>query len=97
MKIDPGSQRILDRAVADRLTRERFGNEAIVLGQIGIDISACPIKHAGLDWYYGCEPVGPEHDSREHLAVHEPNLIGLTSGANVVYAETGANPHGLDV
>jgi biotin synthase len=24
--------------------------------------------------------------------VHEPNLIGLTSGANVVYAETGANP-----
>ncbi len=26
------------------------------------------------------------------IAVHEPNLIGLTSGANTVYAETGANP-----
>lgn len=27
-----------------------------------------------------------------NIAVHEPNLIGLTSGANVVYAESGANP-----
>lgn len=27
-----------------------------------------------------------------NIAVHEPNLIGLTSGANAVYAETGANP-----
>ena len=26
------------------------------------------------------------------IAVHEPNHIGLTSGANVVYAEAGANP-----
>jgi biotin synthase len=26
------------------------------------------------------------------IAVHEPNLIGLTSGANAIYAETGANP-----
>jgi biotin synthase len=26
------------------------------------------------------------------IAVHEPNLLGLTSGANVVYAESGANP-----
>ena len=108
------------------------------------------IKDAGLDWYYCCEPVGPEHSSEElveqlflgidygcfqhaamrrvyipetplaqygqitelrlaqvtavvalaslacpdtkNIAVHEPNLIGLCSGANVVYAETGANP-----
>jgi biotin synthase len=26
------------------------------------------------------------------IAVHEPNLLGLTAGANTVYAETGANP-----
>jgi len=108
------------------------------------------IKDAGLDWYYCCEPIGPEHTSEElveqmffgfehgctqHAAmrrvylpnaplaqygqitelrlgqatavvalaslacpdtriigVHEPNLIGLTSGANSVFAETGANP-----
>ena len=28
----------------------------------------------------------------QNIAVHEPNLIGLTAGANVVYAEAGANP-----
>ena len=28
----------------------------------------------------------------QNIAVHEPNLLGLTAGANVVYAETGANP-----
>lgn len=108
------------------------------------------IKEAGMDFYYCCEPVGPEHTpeelvdqlmlgvnygcfqhavmrrvylpnsplahhgqiselrlaqivavvalaslacpSTDNIAVHEPNLIGLTSGANVVYAETGANP-----
>jgi biotin synthase len=108
------------------------------------------IKDAGLDFYYCCEPIGPEHSPQElvdqlllgieygcfqhaamrrvylpssplsghgqitelrlgqvvavvalaslgcpvtdNIAVHEPNLIGLTSGANVVYAETGANP-----
>ena len=26
------------------------------------------------------------------IAVHEPNLLGLTAGANAVYAEAGANP-----
>jgi biotin synthase len=108
------------------------------------------IKDAGLDLYYCCEPIGPEHNSKElveqlfigiefgcrqhaamrraclqHsplaskgqitelrlaqitavvalasiacpetkcIAVHEPNLIGLTSGANAIYAETGVNP-----
>lgn len=108
------------------------------------------IKEAGMDFYYCCEPVGPEHTAEEladqiflgieygcfqhaamrrvflpdspladrgqiselrlaqivavvtlaslgcpatdNIAVHEPNLIGLTSGANVVYAESGANP-----
>ncbi len=108
------------------------------------------IGAAGLDFYYCCEPVGPEHTAEElveqlfigveygcfqhaamrrvavpgspleargqitehrlaqvtavvalaslnsantkNIAVHEPNLIGLTSGANVVYAETGINP-----
>lgn len=30
------------RAVADALSRQRFDNEGIVLGQIGIEISACP-------------------------------------------------------
>ncbi|HOD84202.1 MAG: biotin synthase [Planctomycetes bacterium ADurb.Bin126] len=108
------------------------------------------IKDAGLDFYYCCEPVGPEHSSGElveqmflgveygcfqhaamrrvavsgvpltrngqiterrlaqvvavvalatlacpetrNIAVHEPNLLGLAAGANVVYAESGANP-----
>jgi biotin synthase len=108
------------------------------------------IRDAGLDFYYCCEPIGPEHTPDElveqmfvgieegcfqnaamrrvavpgspleargqvtehrlaqitavvtlaslnnpltkNIAVHEPNLIGLTSGANVVYAETGINP-----
>lgn len=108
------------------------------------------IRDAGLDFYYCCEPIGPEHTPEElveqmflgidygcfqhaamrrvsvpglpladrgqitelrlgqvvavvtlatlacretrNIAIHEPNLIGLTSGANVVYAETGANP-----
>ena len=108
------------------------------------------IKDAGLDWWYCCEPVGPEHSPRElaeqlllgvehgcvgHAAmrrvylpssplaaygqiselrlaqvtavvalatvacpatkaigVHEPNVLGLTSGANSLFAEAGANP-----
>lgn len=108
------------------------------------------IRDAGLDFYYCCEPIGPEHTAEElveqmflgieygcfqhaamrrvfvpgmplssrgqitelrlaqivavvslatlccsetqNIAVHEPNLLGLTAGANVVYAETGANP-----
>ena len=108
------------------------------------------IKDAELDWYYCCEPVGPEHTAEElaeqiflgleyecfqhaamrrvtfpgsplskkgmiselrlaqivavtmlamisnptlqAIAVHEPNSLGLISGANSVYAETGANP-----
>jgi len=89
------------------------------------------IKDAGLDFYYCCEPIGPEHSSEElveqmflgieygngqiterrlaqvvavvvmatlgcpetrNIAVHEPNLLGLAAGANVVYAESGANP-----
>lgn len=108
------------------------------------------VKEAGMDFYFCCEPIGPEHSPAElvdqfmlgvefgcfqhaamrrvylpgsplsgrgqiselrlaqvvavvalaslacpktdNIAVHEPNLIGLTSGANVVYAETGANP-----
>jgi biotin synthase len=125
----------------------------------GVDTSLSPdarratfrvIRDAGLDFYYCCEPIGPEHTPEElveqmflgveygcfqhaamrrvyvpslplaargqitelrlgqvvavvalatlscpetqNIAVHEPNLIGLTSGANVVYAETGANP-----
>lgn len=109
------------------------------------------LKEAGLDWYYCCEPIGPEHTPEElaeqllfgrefggcfqhgamnriyipgsplarygqitelklgqvtavvtlamleteatkTIGVHEPNQIGLTSGANTIYAETGANP-----
>lgn len=108
------------------------------------------IKDAGLDFYYCCEPIGPEHTAEElveqmflgiefgcfqhaamrrvcvpgvplsrngqiterrlaqvvavvtlatlgcsetrNIAVHEPNLLGLSAGANVVYAESGANP-----
>ncbi len=108
------------------------------------------IRDAGLDLYYCCEPVGPEHTGEElveqlflgieygcfqhaamrrvfvpgmplsrrgqitelrlaqvvavvtlaslgcsetqNIAVHEPNLLGLAAGANVVYAETGSNP-----
>ena len=129
----------------------------------GIDTSLDPqerrrtveaIRAAGLDWYYCCEPVGREHSSREiveqlwlgieygcfqhaamrrvylpssalachgqiselrlaqvtavvalaslgcpetkNIAVHEPNLLGLAAGANVVYAETGANPRDME-
>lgn len=125
----------------------------------GVDTSLDPvqrretfrvIREAGLDFYYCCEPIGPEHTAEElveqmflgiefgcfqhaamrrvyvpelplasrgqitelrlgqvvavvalatldcpqtkNIAIHEPNLIGLVSGANVVYAETGANP-----
>ena len=112
------------------------------------------IKDAGLDFYYCCEPVGPEHSAEElveqmflgieygcfqhaamrrvyvpsvplsrngqiterrlaqvvavvalaslncpetkNIAVHEPNLLGLAAGANVVYAESGANPRDTD-
>jgi biotin synthase len=108
------------------------------------------IRESGLDFYYCCEPIGPEHSAEElvdqlflgieygcfqhaamrrvygpgsplasrgqiteqrlaqvvavvalatlgcpqtqNIAVHEPNLLGLAAGANVVYAETGANP-----
>lgn len=149
-----------DRHQADRL-REAGANGAYHVRRLreGVDTALNPeeriktikcIKDAGLDWYYCCEPVGPEHDARElveqlflgvelgcfqhaamrrvfipssplakhgqiselrlaqivavvalaslgcpetkNIAVHEPNLIGLTSGANVVYAEAGANP-----
>ena len=30
------------------------------------------------------------------LAIHEPDLLGLTSGANCIYAEFGANPRDLE-
>jgi biotin synthase len=111
------------------------------------------IKDAGLDWYYCCEPIGPEHTAEEladriflgleyecfqhaamrrvtfpgsplsargmiselrlaqivavtllamisnptlqAFAVHEPNAISLTSGANSLYAEAGANPRDI--
>ncbi len=113
------------------------------------------IRDAGLDFYYCCEPIGPEHtpeelveqiflgvdygcfqhaamrrvfvpgmplsdrgqitelrlaqivavvtlaalgcQETENIAVHEPNLLGLTAGANVVYAETGANPRDTEI
>ena len=125
----------------------------------GIDTAIAPeqrkatirsIKDSGLDWYTCCEPIGPEHAPEElveqiflgieygcfqhaamrrvsipnspianrgqitelrlaqivaivalatihcteiqSIAVHEPNLPGLRSGANTIYAETGANP-----
>jgi biotin synthase len=112
------------------------------------------IREAGLDFYYCCEPIGPEHSSRElveqmffgieqecfqhaamrrvyvpgtpltangqiterrlaqivavvalaslacpgirSIAVHEPNQMGLSAGANTIYAETGANPRDTD-
>ena len=30
------------------------------------------------------------------IAIHEPNLLGLTAGANAIYAESGANPRDLE-
>jgi biotin synthase len=112
------------------------------------------IRDSGLDFYFCCEPIGPEHTPEElveqmflgieygcfqhaamrrvhvpslpvssrgqitelrlaqivavvalatlgcketrNIAVHEPNLLGLTAGANVVYAETGANPRDVE-
>lgn len=111
------------------------------------------IREAGLDWFYCCEPVGPEHTNEEladaillgnefgcfqhaamarvnfpglplasfgeiskarlaqlvaavalasednaelrSVAVHEPDLDSLKSGANSVYAECGVNPRDL--
>lgn len=108
------------------------------------------IRQAGLDLYYCCEPIGPEHTPEEmaeqillgveygcfqhgamrrvlipssplakygqiselrlaqvtavvtlaalhcpelrSVGVHEPNLLGITAGANAIYAETGTNP-----
>ena len=108
------------------------------------------IKQAGMDLYYCCEPIGPEHTPEEmaeqlflgieygcfqhaamrrvlipssplakygqiselrlaqvvavvtlaafqcpelkSIGVHEPNLLGITAGANAIYAETGINP-----
>ena len=89
------------------------------------------IKKAGLDLYYCCEPIGPEHTPEQmatqilkgieyecfqhselrlaqitgvvtmgavhspaitSVGVHEPNKLGITSGANAIYAETGSNP-----
>ncbi len=108
------------------------------------------IKQAGMDLYYCCEPIGPEHTPEEmaeqiflgieygcfqhgamrrvlipssplakfgqiselrlaqvtaivtlaalhcstlrSVGVHEPNLLGITAGANAIYAETGINP-----
>ena len=32
----------MTRAVADSLSRRRFGNEGVILGQIGIEIDSCP-------------------------------------------------------
>ncbi len=113
------------------------------------------IKEAGMDWYYCCEPIGPEHTAEmlveqmllgvelgcfqhaamrrvavpgvplsrhgqiterrlaqivavvalvslgcketKNIAVHEPNLLGLVAGANVVYAESGANPRDEEI
>lgn len=108
------------------------------------------IKKAGLDLYYCCEPIGPEHTPEQMaeqimkgveyecfqhgamrrvyvphstlahkgviselrlaqitgvvtmsalhspaittVGVHEPNKLGITAGANAIYAETGSNP-----
>jgi biotin synthase len=108
------------------------------------------LRKAGLNWFYCCEPIGPEHTleeiadaillgnefgcfqhaamarvnfpnapltkfgeiSKERLAqivavvalasetnaelrsvaVHEPDILSLRSGANSVYAEVGVNP-----
>ena len=113
------------------------------------------IKKAGLDLYYCCEPIGPEHTPEEmakqillgidygcfqhgamrrilipssplakygqiselrlaqvtavvslaalhcpelgSIGVHEPNLLGITAGANAIYAETGINPRDTEV
>ncbi len=112
------------------------------------------IKDVGMDFYYCCEPVGPEHRAEElveqmfmgidyecfqhaamrrvyipgaplahhgqiterrlaqvvsvvtlatlgcsetqSIAVHEPNPLGLSAGANTAYAETGANPRDVE-
>ncbi len=149
-----------DRGQADALRRAGVnGAYHVCRLREGIDTDLDPedrkrtfrvIRESGLDFYYCCEPVGPEHSAEEladqlllgvefgcfqhaamrrvylphsplarhgqvselrlaqivavvslaslacpntdNIAVHEPNLIGLTSGANVVYAETGANP-----
>ena len=112
------------------------------------------IRKAGLNWFYCCEPVGPEHTAEEmadaillgnefgcfqhaamarvnfpnsplakfgeiskerlaqivavvalasetnpelrSIAVHEPDILSLRSGANSVYAEVGANPRDVN-
>ncbi len=37
-----------------------------------------------------------ENPALRTMAVHEPNLIGLTSGANTIYVERGVNPRDLE-
>jgi biotin synthase len=149
-----------DRSQAERLrTAGIQGAYHVCRLREGVDTALSPeqrkktfrtIREAGLDFYYCCEPIGPEHTPEElveqmfvgieygcfqhaamrrvwvpglpvsdrgqitelrlaqvvavvtlatlgckktqNIAVHEPNLLGLTSGANVVYAETGAKP-----
>jgi biotin synthase len=149
-----------DRSQAEQLrTAGVHGAYHVCRLREGIDTALSPderkktfrtIRDAGLDFYYCCEPIGPEHTPEElvdqmflgfeygcfqhaamrrvwvpglpvsnrgqitelrlaqvvavvalaslncketqNIAVHEPNLLGLTSGANVVYAEMGANP-----
>jgi hypothetical protein len=51
----------------------------MILEQVGIETDACP---------GGCKFCGFADDQTPL----EPNLVGLTSGANAIYAEAGVNP-----
>lgn len=140
--------------VAYHVCRLREGQDTSLDPQVRRKTFAV-IKDAGLDFYYCCEPIGPEHSPAElveqmflgieygcfqhaamrrvfvptvplsrngqiterrlaqvvavvalatlgcketrNIAVHEPNLLGLAAGANVVYAESGANPRDTQV
>lgn len=134
---------------AYHLTRLREGTDTTLDPEVRKQTMGY-IKQAGLDLYYCCEPIGPEHTPEEmaeqifrgidygcfqhgamrrvlipssplakygqiselrlaqvtaivtlsallspelkSIGVHEPNLLGITAGANAIYAETGINP-----
>ena len=72
--------------------------------QIGVSVHAATEAASAMlgaclfvpeSWDETCVPDADGKVSNEHahrIAVHEPNLLGLTAGANSLFAETGANP-----
>lgn len=97
-----------DRALADALAAAGVNGAYHVLRlREGTDTEIAPedrlrtvdaIKGAGLDWYYCCEPVGPEHTAEE---IVEQIFVGVERGCfqhaamrRVYVATSPLAPHG---